>query len=94
MSTTVSGPPTPEARRITSSGTFHRSEPLGGVTQPPLHVALPAADVGGGVAGVAGEVGGAVGFVDDVVATGVGIAAVDVAAAPPEQAVPNASTVR
>jgi hypothetical protein len=78
MSTTSSGPATPVAFRITASGVSHRVDPLGGVDQPPSHVAVDGPTVGGVVAGSAGRVGGADETVFELAGTGLGIVAVGV----------------
>jgi phospholipase C len=85
MSTTLSGPEIRVDRLITSRGKLHRLDPSAGVVHPPEHVSLLAPTVAGGTVGIAGEVGRDVGRAVDV-ATGLGIAVVDVPGWPSVQA--------
>src|SRR5712691_11383769 len=77
-STTLSGPATRVAFRITASGVSQRPEPCAGVDQPPSHVALAGPNLGGGIAGKAGGVGGGVETVIELGGSGLGIASVGV----------------
>jgi len=94
MSTTASGPATPVAFRITASGVSPRVDPIGGVDQPPSHVALDGPTVGGGVAGSAGRVGCADETVFELAGTGLGIVAVGVPSPPTHADAVSARSVR